>query len=259
MTVRWRFAPCAPPPYRHADVAHVLILHQQKGGKSHLRDGTMSLRTPPADIVPLTLVSIPPLSVPPPPFEDAQTPSISLSFCETDLLGWLTTWSTLALWGNTDHARNLADARKRRSVWKNQVYFLRPNLHHVPLLRHGSQCSTYHTLQALKVQISHPNHSTKPQSGRESRLHLANRCFSLRPEIACHDSEGREWGIGSVVVNLCFWGALIFSPEAQNPYFEGLRSDLGQTSGASQTPIQQPRIQRPILGSLSVPEWWIHH
>ena len=36
-------------------------------------------------------------------------PSISLSFCATNLLGWLTTRNTLALgWGETEHARNSA-------------------------------------------------------------------------------------------------------------------------------------------------------
>ena len=34
------------------------------------------------------------------------------------------------------------------------------------------------------------------------------------------------------------------------PYFEGFRSDLEQKSGAPQTQIQQPRIQRPILDPL---------
>ena len=45
-----------------------------------MREGTMSLRTPRADIVPLTLVRNPPLSVPP-PFEDARFKILGLLVC----------------------------------------------------------------------------------------------------------------------------------------------------------------------------------
>ena len=50
---------------------------------------------------------------------------------------------------------------------------------------------------------------------------------------------------------ICVFGAPRFSVQRPpNPYFEGFRSDLGQKSGAPQTQIQRPRIQRPILGPL---------
>ena len=39
-------------------------------------------------------------------------------------------------------------------------------------------------------------------------------------------------------LNLRFWGAPIFSPEAPQTFFEGFRSDLGEKSGAPQTQIQ---------------------
>ena len=67
-------------------------------------------------------------------------------------------------------------------------------------------------------------------------------------------SEGREWGVGSVVVESAFLGCPDFQsrgPKAPS-YFEGFRSDMGQESGAPQTQIQRPRIQCPILGPLSV-------
>ena len=65
------------------------------------------------------------------------------------------------------------------------------------------------------------------------------------------DSEGGEWGVGSVVVESAFSGRPDFqSRAAQNPYFEGFGGDLGQKSGAPQAQIQRPRIQRPILGPL---------
>ena len=68
-------------------------------------------------------------------------------------------------------------------------------------------------------------------------------------------SEGREWGVGSVVVESAFLGRPDFQSRGpQNPCFEGFRSDLGQKSGAPQTQIQRPRIQRPILGPLRVVE-----
>ena len=69
--------------------------------------------------------------------------------------------------------------------------------------------------------------------------------------------EGREWGVGSVVVGSAFLGAPRFSAQRpQNPYFEGFRSDVGQKSGAPQTQIQRPRIQRPILGHLRQANLW---
>ena len=60
----------------------------------------------------------------------------------------------------------------------------------------------------------------------------------------------REWAMDPWSLNLRFWGAPIFSPEVPNPCFEGFQSNLGQKSGAPQTQIQRPRIQRPIVGPL---------
>ena len=52
-------------------------------------------------------------------------------------------------------------------------------------------------------------------------------------------------------LNLRFWGAPIFSPEAPKPLFWRVSERFGAKSGAPQTQIQRPRIQRPILGPLT--------
>ena len=81
-------------------------------------------------------------------------------------------------------------------------------------------------------------------------------CGEVHPEpappssVLCSFSDGREWGVGSVVVESAFLGRPDFSPKGPNPCFEGFRSDVGQKSGAPQTQIQRPRIQRPIFGTL---------
>ena len=55
------------------------------------------------------------------------------------------------------------------------------------------------------------------------------------------------------MLNLRFLGRPDFQSRGpQNPNFEGLWSDLGQKSGAPQTQIQRPQIQRPILGPLMI-------
>ena len=53
-------------------------------------------------------------------------------------------------------------------------------------------------------------------------------------------------------LNLRFWGAPIFSPEAptKNLILKGFRSNLGQNLGRPHMQIQRPRIQRPFLGPL---------
>ena len=55
-----------------------------------------------------------------------------------------------------------------------------------------------------------------------------------------------------MVVGSAFLGRPDFQSRGpQTLDFEGFRSDLGQKSGAPQTQIQGPPIQRPILGPLS--------
>ena len=62
-------------------------------------------------------------------------------------------------------------------------------------------------------------------------------------------SEGRKWGVGSVVVESAFLGRPDFqSRRLQTHILKGFDAILGQKSGAPQTQIQRPRIQRPILG-----------
>ena len=51
---------------------------------------------------------------------------------------------------------------------------------------------------------------------------------------------------------MCFGVPRFSVQRSPNPYFEGFRSDLGQKSGAPQTQIRRPRIQRPILGPLKL-------
>ena len=64
-------------------------------------------------------------------------------------------------------------------------------------------------------------------------------------------SEGREWGVGSVVVESAFLGR----PDVQSRgpktlILKGFGAIWGKKSGVPQTQIQRPRIQRPILGPL---------
>ena len=60
-------------------------------------------------------------------------------------------------------------------------------------------------------------------------------------------SEGRKWGVGSVVIEFgVFGGAPIFRPEVPNP----LKQVLDGNRGAPKTPIQPRRIQPPIHGPL---------
>ena len=65
-------------------------------------------------------------------------------------------------------------------------------------------------------------------------------------------SEGRKWGVGSVVVESAFLGRPDFQSRGpQTLILKGFGAILGPKSGAPQTQIQRPWIQCPILGPLS--------
>ena len=75
-------------------------------------------------------------------------------------------------------------------------------------------------------------------------------CF---PESGGSLSEGRTWGVGSVVVESAFLGRPDFQSKAPKPLFlKGFAAIWGKNQGAPQTQIQiqQPRIQHPMLGPL---------
>ena len=62
-------------------------------------------------------------------------------------------------------------------------------------------------------------------------------------------SEGREWGVGSVVVEFGVFGAPRFSVQrSQNTRFKGFGDLWTENRGAPKTQIQPRRIQPPILG-----------
>ena len=74
-------------------------------------------------------------------------------------------------------------------------------------------------------------------------------------------SEGREWGVGSWSLNLRFWGALIFSPEAPKPFLwrvsERFGANISDTPNADPTTTDLTPHSRPseIFKHQRFPEW----
>ena len=61
--------------------------------------------------------------------------------------------------------------------------------------------------------------------------------------------RGQEWGVGSVVVGSAFGAPQISAPNCP----ESLQNKgFGENRGAPEAQIQRPRIQRPILGPLTI-------
>ena len=73
---------------------------------------------------------------------------------------------------------------------------------------------------------------------------------TLRHHWLAQKSEGREWGVGSVLVDSAFLGRPDFQSSGPKTLILKVSEQFGAKSGAPQTQIQRPRIQRPILGPL---------
>ena len=67
-------------------------------------------------------------------------------------------------------------------------------------------------------------------------------------------SDGREWGVGSVVVGSAFGAPQIFENSIRNPSKQGFWGLWTEHRGAPKTQFQRTRIQRPILGPLILGE-----
>ena len=64
-------------------------------------------------------------------------------------------------------------------------------------------------------------------------------------------SEGREWGVGSVVIGSAFGAPQIFAPNrSETLQSKGFVASGLKIRAPQKAQIQQPQIQRPILGPL---------
>ena len=104
---------------------------------------------------------------------------------------------------------------------------------------------TYHTAEAIDC---------KRIADAEGKRAFSKMIFA--PQGPCHirrnpNQRAENGALDPWSLNLRFWAPRSSVQGPQNPYFEGFRSNLGQKSGAPQTQIQRPRIQRPILGPLT--------